>query len=225
VFKADKTSSAEFKTSPMPSDYKGINIEIKAELQHHSDAKKEDVFRAHFYQIDPISNKKINKLKSTPIRSFTSAKRVIELESCYFAKENLPIYLKIERLCDDPADTSDAPVILTGIKVSPVKELPEPIVVENKKGYNSWPMIQAWKGKLYYLYTRGSGHTIGEGSRDTFLKISSDKGKTWSNEIPFATNQLYGEVPIGKGLDEHGNILLGEIYRAKKSEFAQVVYV
>ena len=91
VFKADKTNSAEFKTSPMPSGYKGINIEIKTELQHHSEAKKEDVFRAHFYQIDPISNKKINKLKSTPIRSFTSAKRVIELESCYFAKENLLI--------------------------------------------------------------------------------------------------------------------------------------
>ena len=206
VFKADRTSSAEYKTSAMPAGYKGVNIEIKTESLQHSDAKKEDVFRVQFYQIDPTSNKKINKLKSTPIRTFANAERVIELESCYFAKENLPIYLKIERLCDDPADTSEAPVLLAGIKVSTVKKLPEPIVVENKKGYNSWPMIQAWKGKLFYLYTRGSGHTIGEGSRDTFLKISSDNGKTWSKEIPFATDQLYGEVPIGKGLDENGNI-------------------
>lgn len=225
VFKADRTSSAEYKTSAMPAGYQGVNIEIKTESLQHSDAKKEDVFRVQFYQIDPTSNKKINKLKSTPIRTFANAERVIELESCYFAKENLPIYLKIERLCDDPADTSEAPVLLAGIKVSTVKKLPEPIVVENKKGYNSWPMIQAWKGKLFYLYTRGSGHTIGEGSRDTFLKISSDNGKTWSKEIPFATDQLYGEVPIGKGLDENGNILFWVRFIGRKNPSSHKLYM
>ena len=36
-------------------------------------------------------------------------------------------------------------------------------VVENSPGYNAWPMIQAVDGRLICTYSRGSGHSIGEG--------------------------------------------------------------
>ena len=229
VFHANEKSVATFKTTPVPQGYQGVKIEIKTKSTQKSDTKKEDVFRVKLYQLDAKKNEVFNEIIANPSRTFVPDQpektRIIELESCYFAKENLPVHLKIERLCNDSADTYDASVILTGVKVSPVKKLPEPIVVENKKGYNSWPMIQSWKGKLYYLYTRGSGHTIGEGARDAFLKISSDNGKTWSKEIPFATDKSYGEVPTSKGLDEDGNILFWVRFIGRKKPSSHKLYM
>ena len=36
-------------------------------------------------------------------------------------------------------------------------------VVSEVPGYNAWPMIQAVGDKLICTYSRGSGHSIGEG--------------------------------------------------------------
>lgn len=211
IFQPTETPHVLYKTEPMPDNYMGVSVEIKVKSTQNTNDKTEYVFRTQIFQQDAKSGKAINKLKANPIRTFSESKanqtRTIELESCYQAKKGLPIYVKIERINSDVSSTDKSPLELEGTIIALVKKLPDPIVVENKKGYNSWPMIQAWKGKLYYLYTRGAKHTISEGARDTFLKISSDNGKTWSDEIPFATDQSCGEVPIGKGLDENGNIL------------------
>ncbi len=80
--------------------------------------------------------------------------------------------------------------------------------VEDKPGYNSWPMMQAIGKRLVCAYSSGSGHSIGEGSRDVFSRYSDDGGKTWSAPVCVASSPTHGEVTIGKGLDKDGAMLL-----------------
>jgi hypothetical protein len=99
-------------------------------------------------------------------------------------------------------------------------------VVQDVPGYNSWQMIQALGTRLVCAYSRGRAHTIHEGDRDVFSRFSDDGGKTWSKESAVAFSSEYGEVTIGKGLDEDGAMLLWvrcwggkkphhELYRSK----------
>ena len=74
-------------------------------------------------------------------------------------------------------------------------------------GYNAWPMIQAIGEKLVCAYSRGSGHSIGEGRRDAFARVSADGGKTWGPESVVSAHPGEGEVMIGKGLDSTGAAL------------------
>jgi hypothetical protein len=86
--------------------------------------------------------------------------------------------------------------------------LAEPRVVQEAKGYNSWPMIQALGEKLVCVYSRGSGHTIGEDARAVYARTSTDGGKTWTPETVVANTPGYGDVEVGKGLDSSGAMLL-----------------
>lgn len=86
--------------------------------------------------------------------------------------------------------------------------LTKPHVVQEAKGYNSWPMIQAIEEKLVCIYSRGSGHTIGEDARAVYARTSADGGKTWTAETVVANSPGYGEVEVGKGLDSKGAMLL-----------------
>lgn len=86
--------------------------------------------------------------------------------------------------------------------------LAEPRVVQEAKGYNSWPMIQAIGEKLVCVYSRGSGHTIGEDGRAVYARTSADGGKTWMPETMVANTPGYGEVEVGKGLDSTKAMLL-----------------
>ncbi|HRR34164.1 MAG TPA: sialidase family protein [Kiritimatiellia bacterium] len=83
-----------------------------------------------------------------------------------------------------------------------------PYTVQDCKGYNSWPMMQAIGSRLVCTYSRGTGHNIGEGVRGVFARTSDDHGKTWSPEVCVADEPNYGEVTIGKGLDADGAMLL-----------------
>lgn len=83
-----------------------------------------------------------------------------------------------------------------------------PYTVQDCKGYNSWPMMQAIGQRLVCTYSRGTSHNIVEGVRGVFARASDDGGKTWSNEVCVANEPNYGEVTIGKGLDENGAMLL-----------------
>jgi hypothetical protein len=83
-----------------------------------------------------------------------------------------------------------------------------PYTVQDCKGYNSWPMMQAIGRRLVCTYSRGTGHTIGEGARGVFARTSDDCGRTWSPEVCVVDEPNYGEVTIGKGLDEDGAMLL-----------------
>ena len=86
-------------------------------------------------------------------------------------------------------------------------------VVSDVPGYNSWPMIQAMGTKLVCSYSRDNalpkeGHTISPGTRDSYMRYSSDGGLTWSDEIVVASDPKIGEVNEGIGLDSTGAALL-----------------
>lgn len=93
-------------------------------------------------------------------------------------------------------------------------KLPEKAyVISEVPGYNSWPMIQAVGTKLFCSYSRDNarppnGHTINPGSRDSYLRLSVDGGRTWSDEITVADDPKIGEVNEGIGLDETGAAIL-----------------
>lgn len=84
----------------------------------------------------------------------------------------------------------------------------KPYVVQSASGYNSWPMIQAIGEKLVCVYSRGSGHSIGEDARAVYARTSADNGKTWTAETVVANTPGYGEVAVGKGLDTTGAMFL-----------------
>jgi len=81
-------------------------------------------------------------------------------------------------------------------------------VVEDAKGYNSWPMIQSIGNRLVCAYSSGSGHSIEEGARGVFTRVSDDGGRTWSARAAVADDPGEGEVTIGKGRDATGAMLL-----------------
>ncbi|MDA3923367.1 MAG: sialidase family protein [Kiritimatiellae bacterium] len=95
------------------------------------------------------------------------------------------------------------------IMVATVQAAPcAPYTVQDCEGYNSWPMMQAVGRRLVCTYSRGTGHNISEGVRGVFARTSDDSGKSWSQEVCVADESNYGEVTIGKGLDEDGAMLL-----------------
>lgn len=85
-------------------------------------------------------------------------------------------------------------------------------IVQDVRGYNSWPMIQAFGDKLVCTYSRDNalpadGHTINPSSRDAYAKVSADGGRTWSEEVSVASDPKIGEVNEGVGLDSTGAVI------------------
>ena len=93
---------------------------------------------------------------------------------------------------------------------SPLRPFPpaEAVVVHGAERYNSWPMIQAVGRRLICAYSRGSAHTVDEGARGVFSRVSDDLGATWSDEICVCNDPEWGQVTVGKGLDPDGAMLL-----------------
>ena len=81
-------------------------------------------------------------------------------------------------------------------------------VVQDVKGYNSWPMVQAIGNRLVCAYSRGWGHNIFEEGRGVYARFSDDFGRTWSKEVCVVNSRDHGECAIGKGLDGTGAMLL-----------------
>jgi len=113
------------------------------------------------------------KLPAAPYHS-----RTIVLEPYYRVTPNTPLAIRVQREPADPADTFTSPTGLVMVKVTPLKALPDPLLVENRDGYNSWPMIQAIGNKLVCMYSRGSSHTINQDTRAVYARTSTDEGKT-----------------------------------------------
>ena len=80
--------------------------------------------------------------------------------------------------------------------------------VETSAAYNSWPMCQFVASGLICAYSRGRGHNSTEPLRAVYARVSFDKGKSWEAERLVCNTPDRGDVPIGKGVDRHGNMLL-----------------
>lgn len=199
--------------SGLPSDCAAVKVEIvvttTAAATSPTDA---DAYRVHLSQLVEDAPFTAPYYLGTPVRTALPAapfhSRTIVLESYYPVQPNAPLWVRIQREPGDPADTFISPTGLAMVKVTPVAAPAKPHVVQDVSGYNSWPMLQAIGDKLVCVYSRGAGHTIGEGGRDLYARTSPDGGKTWSPETVVANTPEYGEVPVGKGLDASGAMLL-----------------
>lgn len=197
----------------LPKDCGGVRVEITVTTTDaETSPALEDVYRVHLSQMVEGAPFTERHLQGDPIRTALPAaplhSRTIVLESYYQVVPEAPLTVRIQREPADPADTFTRPTGLAVVKVTPLSALAEPRIVQDVPGYNSWPMLQALGDKLVCVYTRGSGHTIGEDARATYARTSTDGGKTWTAETVVANSPGYGDVPVGKGLDSTGAMLL-----------------
>ena len=211
----------------LPRDCGGVRVEITVTTTDAATSPAfEDVYRVHLSQMVAGAPFTERQLIGNPIRTALPAaplhSRTIVLESYYQVLPDAPLCVRIQREPADPADTFTSPTGLAVVKVTPLSAPPEPHMVQEAHGYNSWPMLQAIGNKLVCVYTRGTGHTIGEDSRATYARTSMDHGKTWTAETLVANSPGYGDVPVGKGLDSTGAMLLW--VRRVGSEWHQDLY-
>lgn len=197
----------------LPGGCTAVKVEIVVTTTHATTSPQfEDVYRVHLSQMVEGAPFTARNYQGTPVRTALPAgplhTRTITLESYYEIVPDAPLSVRIQREPGDPADTFIHPTGLAMVKVTPVNAPARPHVVQEGGGYNSWPMLQAIGDKLVCVYTRGKGHTIGEGGRDAYARTSTDGGKTWTPETVVANSPEYGEVPVGKGLDASGAMLL-----------------
>lgn len=199
--------------SGLPRDCGGVRVEITVtSTDAETSPAFEDVYRVHLSQMVEGAPFTERHLQGDPVRTALPAaplhSRNIVLETYYEVVPDAPLSIRIQREPGDPADTFTRPTGLAMVKVTPVKAPAKPLVVQDVKGYNSWPMLQAMGDKLVCVYTRGSAHTIGEDARAAYARTSSDGGKTWTEETLVASSPGYGDVPVGKGLDSTGAMLV-----------------
>lgn len=197
----------------LPKDCAAVKVEIVVTTTDPTTSPQyEDVYRVHLSQLAENAPVTARLVQGTPVRSALPAgplhTRTIVLESYYEIVPDAPLWVRIQREPGDPADTWTHPTGLAMVKVTPVAAPAQAHSVQHEGGYNSWPMLQAIGEKLVCVYTRGKGHTIGEDARATYARTSSDGGKTWTAETVVANTPGYGEVPVGKGLDADGAMLL-----------------
>jgi hypothetical protein len=199
--------------SGLPSGCGAVQVEIVVTTTDASTSPDyEDVYRCHLSQMVEDAPFTSPYVLGTPVRTALPAgpfhTRTILLDPYYEVEPNAPLWVRIQREPTDPADTFIKPTGLAMVKVTPVDALAKAHVAQDVSGYNSWPMMQAIGKKLVCVYSRGSGHSIGEDARAVYARTSMDNGKTWTKETVVANTPGYGEVEVGKGLDSKGAMLL-----------------
>lgn len=200
-------------TPPLPNDCKAVSVAIGIVTSDNTTASTfSDVYRVHLSQLAYGKSVGYGETEGKPIRTALPDApfilRRIVLETYCIVEPGLPLTVKIQRLPDDPGDTFTRPTGLVFVTVTPLAAAPTGFIVQDKGGYNSWPMMQAVGDKLVCAYSRGKGHNISEGIRGVYARTSADGGKSWMQEVCVADDPAYGEVTIGKGLDADGAMLL-----------------
>ena len=203
-----KGQSVSAVTPPLPAEARGVKIELLV-VNEEAGANDSffDVWRTDVTELADG----MPATRGKPLRSRLAPKpwqpRWIVTESFLVVRGGAPLAVRVAREPGDAGDTFERPAGLLQVRVTPLAAPPKPVAVESRPGYNSWPMIQSVNGRLVCLYSRGLGHTIGDGERDAYARTSLDGGKTWQNEIGVARDPLVGEVAIGKGADLDGAAL------------------
>lgn len=212
----------------LPADCAAVKIEIVVITNEETtSAEFDDVYRVHLSQLADGEDVTDRYVLGAPVRTALPAapfhSRTILLESYFNVEPTAPLWVRIQREPTDPGDTFIRPTGLAMVKVTPLDALAPALVVQEAKGYNSWPMIQALDDKLVCVYSRGTAHSIGEDARAVYARTSVDSGKTWTAETVVADTPGYGEVEVGKGLDSNGAMLLW-VRRIGKGEWHHDLY-
>lgn len=202
--KGSSESVAEFSLPPFPAGERGLRITLKL-LADSTAADGADVFSSEVI----CGEEKIN---SAFVQSFVNAGdeefRFVTLESFLLPLQAREGKVRITRRSADSADTWQGTSALAEVIFEFLPLPASGIVVENSPGYNSWPMCQTLGEKIICTYSKGSEHDVFEPHRAVYAKVSSDRGVTWSKENLVCDTPGRGDVTIGKGLDEKGNMLL-----------------
>ncbi|QEG42062.1 sialidase family protein [Roseimaritima ulvae] len=196
-----------------PHDYEAVKVEIVVTSTDKATSSEfTDAYRVHLSQLvddEPFTSRyQLGKPAQTALPAGPLHTRTILLESYYEIVPDAPLMVRIQREPALPQDTFTRPTGLVGVKVTALKAPDQAHVVQNVRGYNSWPMIQAIGKTLVCTYSRGTKHTISEDARAVYARTSTDGGKTWTAETTVADTPGYGEVTVGKGLDSDGAMLL-----------------
>ena len=212
----------------LPANCAAVKIEIVVITNEETtSAEFDDVYRVHLSQLADGEDVTDRYVLGAPVRTALPAapfhSRTILLESYFNVEPTAPLWVRIQREPTDPGDTFIRPTGLAMVKVTPLDALAPALVVQEAKGYNSWPMIQALDDKLVCVYSRGTAHSIGEDARAVYARTSVDSGKTWTAETVVADTPGYGEVEVGKGLDSNGAMLLW-VRRIGKGEWHHDLY-
>ena len=212
----------------LPANCAAVKIEIVVITNEETtSAEFDDVYRVHLSQLADGEDVTDRYVLGAPVRTALPAapfhSRTILLESYFKVQPTAPLWVRIQREPTDPGDTFIRPTGLAMVKVTPLDALAPALVVQEAKGYNSWPMIQALDDKLVCVYSRGTAHSIGEDARAVYARTSVDSGKTWTAETVVADTPGYGEVEVGKGLDTNGAMLLW-VRRIGKGEWHHDLY-
>lgn len=199
--------------SGLPQGCAAVKVEIVVTTTDPAtNPKFRDVYRVHLTQMVENAPFTAPYYQGTPVQTALPEAplytRTIVLESYHEVQPDAPLWVRIQREPDDPADSFTSPVGLAMVKVTPVDVMAKTHVMQNVSGYNSWPMIQSIGGKLVCVYSRGKAHSINEDLRAVYARTSADGGLTWTAETVVANTPGYGEVPVGKGLDSKGAMFL-----------------
>ncbi len=200
-------SSAEGRIPELPPECRILKIAVRLVADRISSGT-EAVFRVSFSQ----EGRECARESAAVIRiAFPSEPLVpqdVIAESCVPVEPGKMLHIRVERISDDPGDTFPHAVGLISMTAFPVQMPFTASVVQDKPGYNSWPMIQAMGKILVCAYSCGSAHSITEEIRGVYARTSADGGKTWGKETRISNSPDCGEVTIGKGLDADGAMLL-----------------
>jgi len=197
-------------TPPLPMSCAGVRIEALIVTNEKCTNDVADVYRAHLAEVAPGEGLTRRRVTGKPVRSTVPARpgvRLVTLESFRLVTGGASLAIRIQRDPEDGQDTWLRPSGLFQVLVTPLAAPPSAHVVENRAGYNSWPMMQSIGKRLVCVYSRGKGHNIGEGVRGAFARTSTDGGRTWTDEKTVANDATDCEVPIGKGLAPDGAAL------------------
>ena len=187
--------------SALPADCFAVRIQIVFSAAPGSSG--EVVFRGYL-------GHGADETATPPVRSVLSGGRVqtITLDPYFFSIPGGELEFRIERVREDPAATAFSPITLEALHVIPVQAPAAPVTVDGSAGYSTWPMIQSVNGRLICIYSRGTGHDIGEAVRAVYARGSAD-GIHWDKEeFPVLNTAGCGDVPVGKGIDENGELLV-----------------
>ena len=132
-------------TPPLPADCTAVRVAIQVVNEDPTTTNSfTDVYRAHIAQMADGQPLNWCAEAGKPVRTRLSAPgkvRTVVLESYRKVTPGLPLSLRIQREPDDPGDTFTRPVGLLTATITPLDPPAPACVVQDVKGYNSWPMI------------------------------------------------------------------------------------
>ena len=216
-FKDSSGSGLSIQLEKLPEATCGVRIEV--EFSPAADGSACAVFAVQTRQNGNIS-------ESAPVMTFPAAygnnKRWV-LEACALIDSAQPVVLTVRRLTDDPGDKFAGICVVSRVIVTALQAPALSSIVENSPGYNSWPMCQSLNDLIVCVYSRGRAHNIYEPCRAVYARVSADGGRSWEEEHLVCNTPECGDVSIGKGLDNAGNMLLW-VRRGGKDGFHHALY-